>query len=350
MKQVDIVVLDASVNGGIESFSKRLCDVYLECGIPARVISLFYQGDIRKKPDEINVINPNAAQSTGVLGFVKSIWQLRKITQNSVIIHTFNNIFFLSALMDFRSLKRVIYTEHSSYDAVRPHVRLILTVLLRFCHGLVCQTEYSLQKYQRVHKKNLVKLPPAYLDRAAFAPPQISKGLQIAFVGRLEHSKGVRDFLELSRALVALDRQITVHIFGEGNLETEVRTFCDYQQMQGRAVFHGYQDAWFREVPNLDYLFVLSQSESFSIVGIEAAAIGSALVMYDDLIGPKDYVSNKTSIQVPRSESNLNVRELYQKMITLRREANCVNDCIQSVQHFSKASFSNDWKAIISDV
>ncbi|MDA5556950.1 glycosyltransferase [Shimia sp. MMG029] len=316
----------------------------------ARIISLYYQADLDLKSEDIVVLNPVGVQQAGRFSLFKTVWQLRKITQNSVIIHTFNNIFIFSALLNFSSLKRTVYTEHSSFDAVRPHVRFMLNCLVGFCSSLVCQTDYSRKKYSRVHRKNLVKIPPSYVEIDRNLPLTKESGLQIAFVGRLEQSKGVNDFIKVSETLISLNPDIRVHIFGEGSFVAEVDAFCSSSRAKGRATYHGFKNTWYETVRGLDFLFILSSSESFSIVGIEAAAQGAALVMYNDLIGPKDYTTEETSIEISRDLSYASIERLHQQMVSLRSNPICANRCAQSVQSYNKDAFQNDWSAIVRDV
>ena len=123
-----------------------------------------------------------------ILDLIMTILILKKeIKDTSLVIHCFNNVFILHALLAPLSLKKFIYTEHSDYDAVRRLVRLALHFLLPFVALTVCQTEKSLTKYHGSGLKKLVKLPPSYVeDRPDICVSRSSDDvMRIAFVGRL---------------------------------------------------------------------------------------------------------------------------------------------------------------------
>lgn len=350
MKSVDIVVFDASQSGGIEQFAIRLQEMLQDNGYKARIVTLFYGADISLKPDHIVSIRNHAFRNEGIFQIIKAVWRLKTLTQSSVIIHTYNNIFILSALFDVMSLNRAVYTEHSAYDAVRPHVRFLLKLLLRLCSAIVCQTHYSFERYSRNKLDLVYKIPPSYTDAHKLKTVKDCGKVHIAFVGRLENEKGILDFIELSKLLMRLNPKITTHIFGVGSLRDVVLNFCNSDEFNGRTTYYGYRERWYEHVPQLNFLFILSQSESFSIVGIEALSIGAGLVVYDDLAGPRDYATPINSIAIKRRDLDSFVVDLQINMIELLNEREFKNNCIRSVENYSKIKFQDDWLEVIENV
>lgn len=106
-------------------------------------------------------------------------------------------------------------------------------------------------------------------------PP--GEGPLVGFLGRLERVKGPDVFVEVCRVLASRRQDLRFAIAGSGSLagETErgLRAACG-----DRAAFLGHVSNAAAFLSCLDALVVPSRSESFSLVALEAMAIGTPIV------------------------------------------------------------------------
>jgi len=111
------------------------------------------------------------------------------------------------------------------------------------------------------------------------APPGIppGEGPLVGFLGRLERVKGPDVFVEACRVLASRRQDLRFAVAGSGSLAGEIerglRAACSE-----RAAFLGRVSNAAAFLSSLDVLVVPSRSESFSLVALEAMAIGTPIV------------------------------------------------------------------------
>jgi len=99
----------------------------------------------------------------------------------------------------------------------------------------------------------------------------ISKGKQIAFVGRLSHEKGPDLFAEVTEGLPPC---VQAHVYGDGVLRHTL------QQVASHLVFHGnvsMEQHWH----NIGLLCITSRHEGLPLAALEAMARGIPVVSFD---------------------------------------------------------------------
>lgn len=349
-KFIRIVVFDISQSGGIEQFAIRLKTIFNKMNLDVEIVSVFYSGEVDRKLDEVLVLNQFPAPKNRVVqSFL--IFKLLMLRPSSNVIHTYNNIFIIHFFLNFFRVRTFIYTEHSSYDAVRTPVRFVLNHLLPFVGATVVQTDSSCKKYGKLNLRRLFKVAPVWVNPSAERGQAVSEtnSLNIAFVGRLELEKGIFEFLDLIRMFVQAGIDIRVHFFGTGSLSSTITEFCREFEISVDVFHYGYVEDWSKVPIILDYLFILSKSESFSIAGLEALARGCSVVYFDDLVGPAEFCNVQNSIAISRDLSSLNVNELAQLMRDRRNSVDFRFDCIASVANFSFDHITNVWREILNE-
>jgi glycosyltransferase involved in cell wall biosynthesis len=348
-KFIRIIVLDISQSGGIEQFAIRLKTIFEKMHLDTEIVSVFFSGEVDRNLDGVIVLNNFPAPKNK---FVQSfrIFKLLMLRPSSKVIHTYNNIFIIHFFLNIWRVKTFIYTEHSSFDAVRRPVRVALNFLLPFVGAIVAQTESSFQKYVNLNLRYLFKVAPAWINTSAGSVRFVSQNncLDIAFVGRLEREKGILEFLDLIRLFTQTGIDIRVHIFGTGSLSSTVAEFCNEFKGYVDVFYYGYVEDWFKLPISVDYLFILSRSESFSIAGLEALARGAGVVYFDDLVGPAEFCNEQNSIAVSRNMICSNIDELAKLMLDRKHGIDFRLDCMKSVEIYSIDHIISVWRKILN--
>lgn len=111
------------------------------------------------------------------------------------------------------------------------------------------------------------------------APPSLppGDGPLVGFLGRLERVKGPDVFVEACRALASRRRDLRFALAGSGSMADEIRQRL-LASCRERAAFLGHVPNAAAFLRPLDILVVPSRSESFSLVALEAMALGTPIV------------------------------------------------------------------------
>lgn len=100
----------------------------------------------------------------------------------------------------------------------------------------------------------------------------LSKGQQIAFVGRLSYEKGPDQFIELARYFSQED----FHIYGDGPLINELKA-----NAPKNITFHGQQTSMAEVWPQIGLLLITSRFEGLPMAAIEAMGHGIPIISSD---------------------------------------------------------------------
>lgn len=344
-RQLYICVMDISQQGGIESFAIRLASAFESRKVT--IVSLFQCDPAYFNPNiQVEFLKSGKYDPKNRLELIGSVKRVNDIVGDGIVIHTYNNIFCLAGLLRPLKIKNMIYTEHSSYFAVRRPVRILRNALLLLSKGIVCQTESSLKKFRQLYVPKVRKIAPSWVKTV----PRVERSgrtIRLGFAGRLEQDKGILQFLELVEVCNKDGPVIEAHVFGDGSLACRVEEF--EASHSGSLHFHGYIKGVQQRFADLDYLAILSHSESFSIVGIEALAAGCGILYFDDLLGPSDYCDHFNSIALKRGSFLDDPGGTIEDMNELRLGESFSNDCQHSVECFSKSTFVEKWEQVLKD-
>lgn len=168
-------------------------------------------------------------------------------------------------------------------------------------------------------KDNIAVIPHS-IDIVPIQEKEIkdSRSKNILFVGKLDHIKGILQFIECLSLLK--ERNWMAEIIGEGNLRKDATTLVHKLGLNDRVHFFGNLS---KEELNKHYAscaMVVIPSivpESFGLVGIEAMSFGKPVVAFDSGGIEEWLVHNETGFLVRRG----NVRELADRISQLLEDA-----------------------------
>jgi glycosyltransferase involved in cell wall biosynthesis len=356
-KRVYIVVLDISQLGGIERFARTLCNALVSMNIDASIVSLFCSDNDYLPSEFERILIRKKFTGSFSTDFFKACLKSRKILARGKILHTYNNIFVITSAIMVSSLRDTIYTEHSAYAAVRWPVRIILNFLLKFVPYIICQTDSSLVTYRkRLTKNAVIKIPPYYVSNYFERPHTCSSSLRqynnerisIAFAGRLEEEKGIVDFISFLHHFSMYNCNIDAYIFGSGSYSETLVNLRRESNLSVRLHFEGYVSDLEERFRYIDFVFIVSKSESFSIVGLEALNSGSGIVYYNDLIGPREFCTENNSVALDRN-SKFDALVLFEEMRKRKSTDGFRLACHNSVSHYTEKNFIRSWLQVLGD-
>ncbi len=164
--------------------------------------------------------------------------------------------------------------------------------------------------------KNNIAVIPHSIEKVPIREKETKecRSKNILFVGKLDHIKGILQFIE-SLSLLK-ERDWMAEIIGEGNLQKEATTLVHKLGLNDRIHFYGNLS---KEELNKHYascaMVVIPSMvpESFGLVGIEAMSFGKPVVAFDSGGIREWLVHNETGFLVRRGD----VRELADRVSQL---------------------------------
>ena len=222
--------------------------------------------------------------------------------------------FLLAAALGLR--RRIVSHTHGSDIVFEGNPGPLVRRLKRFLSGglmrrsarIIAPSAYFrdviVAKYG-IPAERMAVSPSGGIDIGVFHPaaevPAARETLHLGFVGRLTEDKGIHDFLQLIVILEERGVPVRATIVGNGPESAAIQAASS-----DRIVHHSYlpHDELAKIYRVLDFFVFPTRrdSESLGLVGIEAMACGTPVVVYDGA-GPSTYVDHgKTGFLVPRGD------------------------------------------------
>ena len=217
----------------------------------------------------------------------------RYIQQESPDLVVFSSIdFSLRGLFSTLGLRiPKIVCEHNNYFAVAsPKKRMIRNLLYPTASRVFLLTDRDLHNYpKRVQKKVRVVPNPLGVD-GQFTERRFNKNMLA--VGRLTEQKA---FHRMLHVMTQLPDDYSLHIVGEGPLESELKTLANQLQIDNRVFFVGRRTdvtPYYREA---SLLLMTSLFEGLPMVIAEANAHALPVVSFDCETGPREMIEDEVS-------------------------------------------------------
>lgn len=302
--------------GGISNMVCSLANS-LSNDYKVEIISLYrlYKEPVYDLNDNVNVkyisdIKPNRPQMKhyykqrnfkmlfkGVFHFSKSSFVKRiklpmflKNIDTDVLITT--NSFYNNLVSKYVSSKvKKIAWIHTHHNNDKKQIRK----LVRSCRNinfLVCVSE-ELKNFYLAYFKNVFYIPNS-LD---LIPNRLSnlESKNLISVGKFSKEKGYDDLLNIFKKVSTKHSDWKLNIIGDGLEKDKLLDICDSLKLQGKVIFHGYQNKeYINNILKDSSIYVMtSLSESFGISLIEAMSYGIPCISYTSAQGANEIIENE---------------------------------------------------------
>lgn len=287
-KKIIFVVPDMA-GGGTEKVISLLADEYIRQGMEVGI--LLFAGNDAAYP-----LDPRAeVYSAGVPSGGNALVRLKRIKNmrdyfrrnRNAYIFSFSTIgtgfIVLSVLSEFLFGKRRMLVSERTDPQTCDH-KPYRDFFYRFSKVLVCQT------------KDAVECFPEYLNRKAVVIanpmdpklPEIYKGTRskrIVTVGRLQPVKNQKMLLNAYADFEKEYPDYTLHLYGKGDLEEELKQQAKTLGLEEKIVFHGFCSKVAEETKDAGMFVLCSDYEGISNSLVEALALGIPTIATDCPIG-----------------------------------------------------------------
>jgi glycosyltransferase involved in cell wall biosynthesis len=193
-----------------------------------------------------------------------------------------------------------------SRDSLLNPVRLYLFArTLRTADRIVVVHEDAKEQYSDFVDEDKLQVIPLGVDAGDFEFVERTQTEEFVAIGALKERKGYDVLIDSLAEVADSHSDVHLHVFGEGPLEQELRTQARELDIAKNITFHGFVDqSVLKEYLAEARAFVHpSRSESFSLVRLEAMAVGCPVII-SDIPGAHEMVRNrKDGIVIPPESS-----------------------------------------------
>lgn len=160
--------------------------------------------------------------------------------------------------------------------------------------ALVCVSKRCKEIYEEIlHNVKVLYIPNIVSDEYDVTSKLNTKNL--IYVGRLEEEKGTRDLVELMRLIKDKDSDVHLDIIGDGTLKDEMSSKIKEYDLNNNVMMHGFKDANYisKYYKNASLFVLVSHTESFGIVLIEAMKCGIPAIAFSEATGATYIIEDK---------------------------------------------------------
>lgn len=278
-------VVSALHGGGAERVIATLAN-YM-AGRDDNVTILMTAGDevVYRLEENIRLISIGQASGGNPLVQVKRLAAMRQyfkahrqshIVSFSTTINLFTIIASLGMGMD------VIVSERN--DPNRFHHKWLRNMIYEMGDRFVFQTEEAAKCFSKAIRKRSSVIP----NPIRTGLPKVYTGereKKIAAVGRLEPQKNHRLLLEAFAGFHERFPEYTLHIYGKGKLEQELKSFASELHIESHVVWEGFREDILERIRTYSMYVLSSDYEGISNSLMEAMALGLPCISTDCPIG-----------------------------------------------------------------
>lgn len=214
--------------------------------------------------------------------------------------------------------RRLLLLTQSSVDLLRPHLEEEVQNKLDYIHNSI---------------------------DAQYRPLAPQNPLHTAVISRLDEDKNIFSMIDLGKEIIKQNAGIVINIYGDGALKDEFQTALKNNNLQDVLKLHGFESNKEKIFSDNDSLLLMSKSEGFPLVVLEAYAHGRPVIAFDSFTAAKEIIKHgETGFLTAYGDYPAVVDALNQ---TDTLSASAIQATFES---FSNANVFAQWNTLISQL
>ncbi len=290
--------------GGAERVCDNYAKEYLNQGFEVHFITLYKESDyvINENYKVINLdIDKNISSTNKIIQILKK----RKIVNNYLKKHKFSlitaNLPFSQLLARLTKInKKCIYVQHSTLsNDISIKYRKVLNIIFRKRKIVAVSKNVGkelINDFKFKEKYVTTIYNPLLLEEIKKLKKEKTDNIKpyILFVGRLEKVKRPERMLETFYK-GKFYKEYKLVILGSGSLLEKLKKIAKNYNIEKDVIFKGYTPNVYSYMSRAKALVVTSDSESFSMVLLEALACGCKVISSNCKYGPSEILTGELS-------------------------------------------------------
>lgn len=163
--------------------------------------------------------------------------------------------------------KKLLFLTKSNLDVIAPHLAKDVLAKADFIHNS-CEDEYCFVETKKDKKHN------------------------VAVITRIDEDKNIFALIDFALEVKRQNKDIVVNVYGDGGLKHEFETEIQQQNLQDIIFLRGYEKDKKKIFSENGTLLLLSKSEGFPLVILEAYANGKPVICFDKFTASKDVIQD----------------------------------------------------------
>ena len=297
MKKKIVFVIPNMTGGGTERVISLLSNEYVKMGYQVAIMQFAgYERayELNKEIEDFSI----APQSKGnPLIWIKRLIDMRKYFKQNPNCHIFAFCVMgaVFSVISTIGLKRYILVgERNNPDSCNtPRLR---NWAYHRADRITFQTEYGITYFDEKLAKKAVVIPNP-IDEEAIPERFVGERKKwVCTVGRLHKQKNQKLLLEAFEEFSEQFPEYELHVFGQGELEEELKQKADVLGISSKVVWHGFSSNVKEEIKDSRMFVLSSDYEGISNSMLEAIAMGVPTITTDcPIYGARCYIENEVS-------------------------------------------------------
>lgn len=279
MSEIIFLVLNADDMGGIERATFSLSDALKNKGYKTKIYSLHKNANSFFCRDDIIYLNDNKSDFSKLYDFISTS------CEDDIIISTYDRISIMLIWISILKQKKIklIASQHADYYAHSFVVRYLRKIFYNRCDAIISLTERDKYLYNKnVNNKNIYNIGNILKKENVNINDFSNRNVDIIAVGRLDPIKRFEDVISIANIT-----NYKTEIYGSGDDLNRLLALSNNDK-----IFQGSTPDIYSKMANSKILLVTSIRESFSMVILEAMAMGCIVVSYDCPTGPSELIKD----------------------------------------------------------
>lgn len=296
-----VFVIPDMPGGGTERVISLLANEYVSRGIEVDILLFAGQQTAYKLDERVQVVSVAGASGGSVKVRLKRLKNMRTYFKRNpgCRIFSFSTIGTGFVVLSTIGLKRRMLVSERIDPESCDH-KAYRNFFYRFSDVLVCQTKEAASCFPKGIADKAVVIPNP-LDSNLRPPYTGERKKWIVTVGRLEKQKNQKLLIEAFADFHNQFPDYSLHIYGKGELEEELKDYSRSFHMEQHVVFHGFCSNVHEEIVDSAMFVLSSDYEGISNSMAEAVALGIPVIATDCPPGGcSAYIENeKNGLLVP---------------------------------------------------
>jgi glycosyltransferase involved in cell wall biosynthesis len=253
-----------------------------------------------------------------------------------------------------RFARRSVHTlgqEHQYLQVWRPPVQRAIERLYPRLDAVTGLTRADTASYREILPDGVLvtsmpnAMPAIGSARADLAAPVV------AAAGRLTYQKGFDELVEAFRTVADRHPDWSLHLYGDGRLRESLERQIAALGLNKTVVLKGFSATLPRELAGASIFAMSSRYEGFSLVLVEAMAVGLPPVAYACPQGPIEIIDDGVSgVLVPPADVPALAEAICSLIENPDRRAELGAAARRSVEKYSAVAVSDLWESLIDEL
>lgn len=325
-----VFVLPEMLGGGSERVVAALSGEFVKRGYEVGILLFAGKQVVYELDSRVEVCSVGEESKGNPLTRIKRIINMRKYYKKNKGCYIFSfsvmgTVFSVLAAAGIPH--RLLVSERNDPSKIPLKHKIVRNWSYRYAEKLVFQTDDMVEYFPKdIQKKSVVIPNPVSSD---IPKPYVGKrDNRIVNVARLQPQKNHKLLIDAFSIFNKIHSEYELHIYGQGELEDELRKQTKQLGIVDKAIFHGFSNNVKEEIKNAAMFVLSSDYEGISNSMIEALAMGIPTISTDCPVGgSRMYIENEVSgLLTPVGDAD----KLSKAMIKMVEDSNLAARCSEN--------------------